>query len=55
MKYRINYTLDPDGPNETHDSFVVEGDTLELVREIAAREVESARCSVPVVGKTGRW
>jgi len=38
MKYRINYTLDPDGPNETRDSFVVEAGTLEEVREIANRE-----------------
>ena len=39
MKYRINYTLDPDGPNESNDSFVVEADTLKEIRDIANREV----------------
>lgn len=38
MRYRINYTLDPDGPNEMRDSFVVEADTIEEIREQANRE-----------------
>ena len=39
MKYRINYTLDPDGPSEAKDSFIVDADTIEEIREKANREV----------------
>lgn len=47
MKYRINYTLDPDGPNEMSDSFVVEADTIEEIREVANREVAARGARFP--------
>lgn len=47
MKYRIHYTLDPDGPNESRDSFVIEAETLEELREIANREVTARGARFP--------
>lgn len=47
MKYRIHYTIDPDGPNEMKDSFIVEADTLAEIREVANREVADRGARFP--------
>lgn len=47
MRYRINYTLDPDGPNETSDSFIIEADTIEDIREQANRGVAERGARFP--------
>lgn len=47
MKYRINYTLDPDGPNEAQDSFVIEAETLKEVQEKASAEVAKRGARFP--------
>lgn len=44
MRFRINFTW----PNGINDSFVIEGDTIEEIRQQAAAEVEQR-------GATDAW